>query len=195
LGGGHEIAYASFVGLARQRAGSGSATSGIGVVNLDAHFDLRQAAHPNSGTSMLGIANFCQDNGLPFRCCCLGIAEPSNTAALFDRARELRVDWRTDEQMTLQHLSEILATLRAFAATVDELYLTICLDVLPASVAPGVSAPAARGVSLEVIESLVAEVKSTGKLTAADIAELNPEFDVDNRTAKVAARLIYRIAA
>jgi formiminoglutamase len=144
---------------------------------------------------MLGIANFCQANGLPFHCCCLGIAEPSNTVALFDRARELHVDWRTDEQMTTHHWSETLATLRAFAATVDELYLTICLDVFPASVAPGVSAPAARGVSLEVIESLLAEVKSTGKLAAADVAELNPEFDVDNRTANVAARLIHRIAS
>jgi formiminoglutamase len=194
LGGGHEMAYATFVGLASRRIASGSAATGIGVVNLDAHFDLRQAAHPNSGTSILGIANFCQENRLPFRCCCLGIAEPSNTAALFDRARELRIDWRTDEQMTPHHLPETLATLRAFSATVDELYLTICLDVLPASVAPGVSAPAARGVSLEVIESLVTEVKSTGKLAAADVAELNPEFDVDNRTAKVAARLIYKVA-
>jgi formiminoglutamase len=76
---------------------------------------------------------------------------------------------------------------------VDCAYLSICLDVLPASVTPGVSAPAARGVSLETIELLVETVKATGKLVVADIAELNPDFDQDNRTAKVAARLVYQI--
>ncbi len=195
LGGGHEIAYGTFAGLARHCIAFGKASARVvGVLNLDAHFDLRQSAHPNSGTSMLGIAEFCRTNGLPFRCYCLGIAESANTVVLFERARELGVTWRTDDQMSFPYLPETLATLREFAEKVDHVYLTICLDVLPASVAPGVSAPAAHGVPLEVILHLLTEIKRTGKLAAADIAELNPEFDLDNQTAKVAARLIYRIA-
>jgi formiminoglutamase len=192
LGGGHEIAYGTFTGLANFLKTKNSAPR-IGIVNLDAHFDLRTAAQPNSGTSFLRMADFCRANGMPYHYCCLGIAEPGNTAALFDRARELGTIWRTDDQTTVVHLPETISVLRAFAEKVDFLYLTICLDVLPASVAPGVSAPAARGVPLDVIETLVSEVKQTGKLAAADIAELNPDFDQDNRTAKVAARLIYQI--
>ncbi len=193
LGGGHEIAYATFAGLANHRRASGAAAR-IGIVNLDSHFDLRHSAHAHSGTSFLQIAALCHASAWPFHYCCLGIAEPANTAALFQRARDLGVVWRTDEQLSLQQWPETLAALRKFSAAVDELYLTICLDVLPACVAPGVSAPAARGVAIEVIESLIGEVKRTGKLTAADIAEMNPDFDLDARTARVAARLIYKIA-
>lgn len=214
LGGGHEIAFATFRGLADHLAkpsvvpaSAGLApdshsthrpaearTPSIGIINLDAHFDLRQAPQPNSGTSILRIAQICQERGWPFRYCCLGIAEPSNTAGLFDRARALGVVWRTDEQLGFAGLPETLATLREFMAGVDALYLTLCLDVLPASVASGVSAPAARGVPLETIETLIHAVKQNGKLAAADVAELNPALDPDQRTAKLAARLLYQIA-
>jgi len=76
---------------------------------------------------------------------------------------------------------------------VDKVYLSIDLDVLPASVAPGVSAPAASGVALETIEDLINDVISSGKLALADIAELNPVLDRDDQTARVAARLAYRL--
>jgi formiminoglutamase len=59
---------------------------------------------------------------------------------------------------------------------------------------PGVSAPAARGVSLEVIEPLVDVICASGKLALFDIAELNPSLDIDQRSARVAARLVARVA-
>ena len=34
----------------------------------------------------------------------------------------------------------------------------------------------------------------SGKLRLADIAEMNPHFDIDHRTAAVAARIVARIA-
>ena len=43
------------------------------------------------------------------------------------------------------------------------------------------------------IEALIDEAAGCGKLVAADIAELNPEFDRDGLTARVAARLAARI--
>ena len=82
----------------------------------------------------------------------------------------------------------------AFAADCDALYLTLDIDVLPACEAPGVSAPAARGVRLELLEPLLERLKASGKLRLADLAELNPEHDIDNRTAKVAARLIHLLS-
>jgi formiminoglutamase len=193
LGGGHEIAFGTFIGLADFLKSKQPAPLRVGIVNLDAHFDLRSAAQPNSGTSFLRMADYCRTNGMPYRYCCLGISEPGNTAALFDRASELGAVWCTDNELNAAQLPSALRVFREFAADVDFIYLTICLDVLPASVAPGVSAPAARGVPLDVIETLVDEVKQTGKLAAADVAEMNPDFDQDNRTAKAAARLIYQI--
>ena len=77
-----------------------------------------------------------------------------------------------------------------FLADIDVLYLTIDLDVLPAAVAPGVSAPAAYGVPLPVISAVCRQVAQSGKLLHLDVAELNPALDIDGRTAKTAARLV-----
>ena len=59
---------------------------------------------------------------------------------------------------------------------------------------PAVSAPAARGVALELVESVIDAVRATGKLALADIVELNPAFDQDGRGARTAARLAWRVA-
>ena len=73
------------------------------------------------------------------------------------------------------------------------MYLTVCLDVLPAATAPGVSAPGVLGVPLAHVERLIYLVAGSGRLIAADIAELNPQADRDATTARVAARLVARI--
>ena len=194
IGGGHEIAYASFCGLADYLSASGRAAN-IGILNLDAHFDLRLDARASSGTPFLQIAQDCERRGWAFHYCCLGVSAFANTTALFERARDLQVNWRLDEQMQERHLPEILAQVDAFIAPLDVIYLTIDLDVLPAAVAPGVSAPAALGVPLSVIEAVVDRVCASGKLRVADLAEFNPEFDVDGHTARTVARLIARMVS
>ncbi|MXQ13128.1 formimidoylglutamase [Microvirga makkahensis] len=192
LGGGHEVAYGSFLGLAKHLSGR-LATTNILVVNLDAHFDLRLAPVPNSGTPFRQIAEFCSAHGTAFNYLCLGISELSNTTALFERARQLGVEYRLDEEMRPTDSAELRARLAQKLMAADTVYLSIDLDVLPASVAPGVSAPAASGVALEIIEDLVDDVISSGKLALSDIAELNPVLDRDDQTARVAARLAYRL--
>jgi formiminoglutamase len=193
VGGGHEVAAGSFIGLADHlsRTGGGREPA-IGVVNLDAHLDLR-AGPASSGTPFRQIAEACAARGRPFRYLCLGVDEGSNTEALFDTARRLGAAWRRDRDMTPARLDEATAELGAFLATVDRVHLTIDLDVLPAAVAPGVSAPAPRGVALEVIEALVDTVMASGKLALGEVAELNPRFDLDGQTARVAARLVEQL--
>ena len=66
--------------------------------------------------------------------------------------------------------------------------------MLPAAVAPVVSSPAPRGVGLDVLEPMIDVVCASGKLRLADIAEMNPRFDIDHQTAAVAARVVARIA-
>lgn len=193
LGGGHEMAYGSFNGLAAH-LGRQEKTPRIGIVNLDAHFDLRLGEQGSSGTPFRQIAEDCAARGWPFRYCCLGVSEFANTEALFERAAQLDVVWRRDEDMGAAQIPQTLATLRQFMQQVDHVYFTICLDVLPASVMPGVSAPAAHGVALETVEALLDAVAASGKLRLADIAELNPALDIDQRSARVAARLVARIA-
>jgi len=185
LGGGHETAYASYLGM----SGSQAVQQGrrLGVLNLDAHFDLRDEPVPSSGTPFLQMARAEAAAGRDFRYAVVGISEASNTRALFDTARELGVQYLLDEDCEVDRVRAFVA---AFLADIDILYLTIDLDVLPAAVAPGVSAPAAFGVALPVISAVCRQVAGSGKLVHLDVAELNPTFDVDGRTAKVAARLL-----
>lgn len=190
LGGGHELAWGSFGGLAQHRAAEGHAPR-IGIVNFDAHLDLRRDVHATSGTPFLQIAEDCAARGWPFRYACLGVSHYANTEALFARARELDVLWQLDESLSA---SGTMPALDAFVAACDAVYLTFCLDVLPAAVAPGVSSPAARGVGLDVLEPLIDAVCASGRVCVADIAEMNPRFDIDGRTAMVAARVAARIA-
>ena len=190
LGGGHEVAFGSWSGLNRHLGGKGR----VGIINFDAHFDLRmKQEQASSGTPFFQIAEQCAAQGTPFTYACLGVAETANTAALFARAETLGVWHVLDEEMTQAELPVLLAGLDAFIARCDHLYLTIDLDVLPAAVMPGVSAPAARGVELAVIEPLIAHIRASGKLRLADLAEYNPSLDLDNRSARVAARLVHQL--
>jgi formiminoglutamase len=190
LGGGHETAFASYLGVAGSAAVRGTGTvSGkrLGVLNLDAHFDLRDEAVPSSGTPFLQMARAEAAAGRELQYAVVGISEANNTRTLFDTADRLGVKYLLDEDCSAPAVEEFVAS---FLAGIDVLYLTIDLDVLPAATAPGVSAPAAYGVSLPVISAVCRQVAASGKLLHLDVAELNPEFDVDSRTAKVAARLV-----
>lgn len=191
LGGGHEVALGSFGGLADHIA---SPETTIGIVNVDAHFDLRAGRRGHSGTPFRQIAERCAAESRAFRYLCLGINRDANTRALFDTATRLGAGWRRDVDMGGDGQRETLAQLAAFLRGVDRVHLTIDLDALPASTAPGVSAPAARGVPLELVEAIVGDVMASGKLALADIAECNPSLDIDGRTARVAARLAAQLA-
>lgn len=194
LGGGHEVAYGSWLGLAQYLEQQGMQAPKVGIINFDAHFDLRSDTQGcNSGTPFYQIAQGAQQRGWPFHYCCLGISEMANTQALFKRADDWQVTYRLDRHMTLNHLSQAREQLAQFIADCSILYLTFDLDVLPASVASGVSAPAPCGVSLEVIEVLLNDIRTSGKLRLVDIAEYNPQYDQDKQTARVVARLFYTL--
>jgi len=192
LGGGHEVAFGTYQGL-RQHWLNAGWRGRLAVVNFDAHFDLRTTRPGNSGTPFDQIAEDCAAHGIALTYCCLGVSRLSNTPALFDRAQALLTHYAEDTQLQERHLDARKADLTAWLAAADHIYLTIDMDVLQAAVAPGVSAPAAYGVPLHVVEELVRHVCATGKVRVADIAETNPEYDRDRLTVRVAARLAYQL--
>ncbi|WP_141104148.1 formimidoylglutamase, partial [Noviherbaspirillum denitrificans] len=108
MGGGHEMAFGSFSGLARHLETKEKAPR-IGIINLDAHFDLRMADRASSGTPFRQIAEDCDKRGWPFHYCVLGISEFANTQALFERARALGVRWMLDEELHVAALDKARA--------------------------------------------------------------------------------------
>ena len=201
LGGGHEIAWAAYQGLARA-LDDDPRLERLGIVNFDAHLDLRRPESPgrgSSGSPFLQIAEARAARGLGFRYLCLGASEAANTPALFERARDLGTTIVTDLEAPQP---EARVQLRRFIEASSAVYLTFCLDVLPAAIAPGVSAPSGLGVDLHCAVTLVRDALAAcghgrpgSKLLVADVAELNPRCDADGRTARAAARLVYEFAA
>lgn len=192
LGGGHEIAWGSFQGLARWLEARGD-TDPILVLNLDAHFDLRTGRPGSSGTPFDQIARYCEARGQALQYACLGVSRLANTPALYARAAEIGAVWVEDHDMQERHLEARLANVDALLARARHVYLTIDLDVLPAAVMPGVSAPAPYGVPMSVVEEIVLRIKASGKLRLADMAEYSPRFDVDGHGARAAARLAWQL--
>ncbi|MEH6635923.1 MAG: formimidoylglutamase [Halioglobus sp.] len=195
LGGGHEIAWASYLGC-RHWLDAHAPGKTLGILNFDAHFDLRQPApDASSGTPFFQVAEHCQAQGHEFHYACLGVARTSNTKALFSRANSLGVDYLLDVACKAGGAGPFV---QRFIDKVDYLYVTTCMDVFPAAIAPGVSAPAALGIDPDWVLATLTEISSycsdAGvQWLMADIAELAPVLDRDGMTARLAARLIDEI--
>ncbi|AGH42316.1 formimidoylglutamase [Paraglaciecola psychrophila] len=192
LGGGHEIAWGSYQGLVQHLAAN--TNKKIGIINFDAHFDLRNPAkQTSSGTPFRQIAEYCQAHHQPFHYACLGVASSSNTAALFNYATHTKTQYLLDIDCEPETAKKCITPM---LKAVDELYVTVCLDAFPPHIAPGVSAPSALGISVEFVINMLHWIAKSESVFhynwgLADIAEMNPTYDIDNRTAKLAARLIY----
>lgn len=191
IGGGHEIAYGSYLGL-DQHLQKKEPAGKILILNLDAHFDLRTSRPGSSGTPFDQIFEHAAQHARSIQYCCLGVSLLSNTPALFQRASELNVTYLEDTQMQESCQTEVRRFVAEQLQEASHVYMTIDMDVLPAWQAPGVSAPAAYGVSLNVVEAILEQVKASGKLRLLDVAEINPEYDRDGLTARTAARLLWR---
>ncbi|MBN1951452.1 MAG: formimidoylglutamase [Bacteroidales bacterium] len=189
LGGGHEVSFGGYKGVSE--AFSQIAPS-VGILNFDAHFDLREFSQQiSSGTPFLQLAELCLAMRKPFKYMCLGIQPQSNTQALFQKANNLKVKYILGEDLQAQKLPEILHTVQTFLGKSNACYLTVDMDVFDGSDAPGVSAPAIPGVDKQVVFLILKSILASKKVVAFDVAETNPLCDPDGRTSKLAAYLVY----
>lgn len=190
MGGGHEIAFASYLGLTQHLASQ----SHIGIINFDAHLDLRlPAPKGSSGTPFYQAFEHAKQHRQALSYCCIGASDLANTPALFKRAKTLNARVILDTEVR-RDIATVIQRIHQFIESVEVVYLTIDLDVLPAYQMPSVSAPASYGVELDHLEQMLIEVMKSGKVIMADLAELNPKYDIDKRGAKTAARIVECIA-
>ncbi len=134
IGGGHELAYGHYLGIAQANK-----AKNLGIINFDAHFDLRTLLpgdKGSSGTPFLQISQHAKNNQNNFNYFCLGIQDHANTQALFQKADELDVKYYNATTVR-QEKALVWAELKKFMSVHSHIYLTFCLDVLAESVAPG----------------------------------------------------------
>jgi len=195
LGGGHEIAWGSF-GAIVQHLGAPKKLPRVGILNFDAHFDLRSPANgASSGTPFRQIAEWCERYSTAFHYRVVGVSPTANTAALFDFARSRGVAWVEDAHCGMENLPALRDFVDAFVDGIDVVYVSVCLDAFRAADAPGVSAPAALGIDPAIAVSLIRHLgESCSRVgvrwLVAELAELNPSYDLDSRTARLGARLV-----
>ncbi len=184
LGGGHEVTFAHYSGIKKAFP-----NQKIGIINIDAHFDNREpenGAGASSGTGFWQIAQEGEIHSLH-----IGIQKNSNTLKLFDTAKNNGMKYIFADEIFYENLPEINSEINEFIQKSDKVYLTICMDVFNAAIAPGVSAPAYNGIFAEAtFLNLYRNILKSEKLIALDVAEVNPEFDIAERTARLAASLV-----
>ena len=184
IGGGHDIAYGNFNGI--KEAVKNVSNNKIGIINFDAHFDLRAVDKlPNSGTPFNQILT--ENNDVNYFA--IGIQQQSNSRELFEIASKKKVSYVLN--FDCETFSEDLkSNLNAFIKEVDYLYITIDMDGFSSAYAPGVSAPSSLGFTPNFIYKVLTFVFQSKKVISCDIAELNPNFDADESTASLTARLV-----
>lgn len=182
LGGGHETLYGHYLG-ARKFIGPDAK---LGLINIDAHFDMREAEQPSSGTMFRQILEDDQNAGYLV----LGIQPFGNTKALFSKATELGCQYILAENLASDDSAETNQTIDAFCSQYDYVLLTLCTDSIVASAAPGVSATSPLGLEPFLVRRLLRYIAAKDNVYSFDISEVNPLLDENEKTVKLAAYLV-----
>ena len=190
LGGSHDLAYGHYNGLS-QYLPEGKK---IGIINFDTHFDFRPNTNGNtSGTPFYQIAKEHEAKNESIKYMALGIRKDANTKDLFEFAETHQANYLQQKYFCMTYLEHVELRLMQFIEDVDYIYTTIDLDGFSSAYAPGVSASSPMGFSPDIVLKSLKLILESGKLLGLDVVELNPNYDVDDQTAKLAASLVHYV--
>ncbi len=177
LGGGHETSYGHFLGYVR-------AGLRVAVQNIDAHADVRplEAGLGHSGSPFRQILEH------PSRACsgyAVAGLQPNAVASAhlaYLSAHGARAVFR-----------DAFAADQLFGARSAPTLATFCLDALDQAYAPGVSAPASDGLTAREWLGAAFRAGACPSVRSFDLVELNPRFDRDGQSARLAARTVWEL--
>lgn len=186
VGGGHDHGYSHLLGVSKGLSKKNKKLR-LGCINIDAHFDVRKPKPLiTSGSPFyLALESRVLD---PTRFIEFGIQSHCNAPEYWDYVESKKVQVvRFDQLRRGNAVSLFSKHLKNLASCCDAVVISLDLDALASAYSPGVSAPQAEGfTAMEVIEMM--EVAGRERKTVSlGIFELNPEFDVDQRSARLAA--------
>ena len=199
LGGDHCLGIGSISAVARHCRETGKS---LRIVWLDAHADFNTSTLTPSGNI----------HGMPVACLCghgprelieigghvpaispkwirqIGIRSVDEGEKRFVHAQGLEVfDMRYIDEMGMR---AAMALALAQMDSNTHLHVSFDVDFLDPDIAPGVGTTVPGGPTYREAQLCMEMVADTGRLASLDVMELNPAFDVRNRTALVAVDLI-----
>ncbi len=186
LGGGNDIAYPDCVGLA-QAAGE------VLAFNVDAHFDVRADVPRNSGTSYRQLL----EEGFirPARFYQVGY-QPFANSPIYERyLRGLGVHLIGLTDLRCQGIEPMLAAILDSEFSIRNCFWGFDLDAVCTAEAPGVSAPNPIGLTGDELCRIAEIAGSDPRTRIVEFTEVNPNYDVDGRTARLAAVAVWRVLA
>ena len=184
FGGGHEVMFAHYSGIKKAFP-----TQKIGIINIDAHFDNREIDPTIGASSGTGFWQIAQEGDI--HSLHIGIQRNSNTLKLFDTAHQYGMKYILGEEIFFENLPNLYPKINEFIDQSDVVYLTICMDAFNVSIAPGVSALAYNGIFADAsFMHLFKLILGSEKLLAMDVAEVNPTYDTNEITSRLAASLV-----
>lgn len=173
LGGDHAVTYPVLRAI---HAAHGPCT----ILHVDAHPDLYDEFEGDRYSHACPFARIMEEH-LASRLVQVGIrAMNGHQRAQADRFGAEVIDMRAWESGTRPTVS-------------GAVYLSIDLDGIDPAHAPGVSHREPGGLTVRDVIRLIQDLRGT--LLGADVVELNPSRDVDDLTARVAAKLVKELAA
>lgn len=190
LGGGHETAYGHYLGYTR-------ASWVVGVINLDAHLDVRPcvAGQGHSGSPFRQMLEHPTD-ALPGQLyCCLGAQPFSVSGEHLDYVSEGGGTVRWRDQVAGRLVEELERQCRRVTGQGCPVYLTVDADVVRTADVPGVSAPNPLGLDGAEVAACCRAAGATPGLTSFEIVEINPQLDRDGQSARWAALAVWHFLA
>jgi formiminoglutamase len=187
LGGGNDISYPDCAALA-------DVVPAVLAFNVDAHYDVREDSPCNSGTPYRQLLEEgCIKAPMFYE---VGSQPLANSPVHAEYLRDRGVN--TVSLAGLRELGVIPTFRRAIRSPrgrFDAIFWGFDLDVVRACDAPGVSAPNALGLSAEEFCEIAALAGGEARTRVVEFTEVNPAFDVDGRTARLAATAIWHYLA
>jgi formiminoglutamase len=183
LGGGNDISFPDCSALAME------SESTVLAFNVDAHFDVRADQPRNSGTPYRQIletwyvhhANFYE----------IGYQPSANSAVYRQYLADNGVATFSCDQVRSEGLRSLFFELLNNSKA-GSVFWGLDMDVVRASDAPGVSAPNPLGFTGEEFCTVAAIAGAEPRTRIFEISEVNPAYDLDDRTSRLAAAAIWR---
>jgi formiminoglutamase len=186
LGGGHETAFGHFLGYAK-------ANRPVGIVNIDAHLDLRPEINGlgHSGSPFRQAIEHSPFRLMGANYVCIG-AQPHSVSrehVQYAQRHECSVYWGPAIwpkivkyfEREMQRLSEAHC----------QVYVSVDADAVRLMDVPGVSAPNPVGLIGEDIITCARFAGRSPAVSSFDLVEINPRFDRDGQSARWAALVIW----
>jgi formimidoylglutamase len=187
IGGDHSISYGT-VAAACNRPG----VDELGIIQFDAHQDLRHShgGEPSSGVQFRELLNDRPEiSGENF--VQVGIRGFMNSQSYMEYAREQDITVISGREVHRRKITEITKeALNIAASDTDAVFVSLDVDCLDLSIAPGTPAPSPGGLSSwEILEAIYAVAKHESTI-GMDLVEIAPPHDVEELTVITGATIL-----